>query len=248
MTFTICRAVILVCAILVVSEPLTAAQIRVATASNFKQTMSRIILLFEKQSMHTVVQINGSTGKHFAQIKNGAPYDLFFAANRFHPQLLEDSGISVADSGYSYALGKLVLWVPNKPAASIHSIRDEDLAYIAIANPKLAPYGRAAQQVLQDMGLWENLQSQLVRGENVAQAFQFIVSGNAQMGFVAESQLVGSKYQNQGSFWRVPQNHYDPIEQYAVLLKDSDAARSFLDFCKSAQVRSLIADSGYALP
>ena len=240
--------ILLICVIASSSEPLLAAQVKVATASNFKLTMNRIIELYEQQSADRIVQINGSTGKHYAQIKNGAPYDLLFAANRFHPQSLEDSGLTIRGSGYNYALGKLVLWVPGETSANVNSVRDAEFEYVAIANPKLAPYGRAAQQVLQQLEQWTALQPQIVRGENVAQAFQFIVSGNAQMGFVAKSQLIGSEYQEQGAYWPIPQDYYAPIEQYAVLLSDNEAAQSFLQFCKSKQVQQLIVSSGYEIP
>ena len=240
-------SVVAFCMMLVIVEQATAAQIRVATASNFKQTMSRIVELFEQDSPHTVVQINGSTGKHFAQIKNGAPYDLFFAANRTHPQALEDAGLGIKGTGYSYAFGRLVLWAPGESALDERSIVDGE-GFMALANPRLAPYGRAAQQVLQKLGHWSKLQPRLVRGENVAQAFQYVVSGNARMGFVAKSQLSGSQFENRGAYWVVPAEHYDPIEQYAIMLSDNDAARSFLNFCKSDSVRQLIKSAGYDLP
>ena len=229
------------------SPDLKAAQIKVAVASNFKSTMSLLVEQYEAISGHDVVLISGSTGKHYAQIKNGAPYDVFFAADEQSPKLLEQQGLATPGSRFTYALGKLVLW--SKLPCHIDQygkvLEQGDFTYLAIANPKLAPYGKAAKQVLEVRDLWQSISNRLVRGENIAQAYQFVESGNAQLGFVAYSQVLQNHKLAEPSYWIVPQALYDPIKQQAVLLNDELAAADFLQFIKSRQARKIIKNSGY---
>jgi len=232
--------------------PLHAAadEIRVAVASNFRQAMAACISAYEQDSENTVTASYGSTGKQYAQILNGAPFDAFFAADSERPALLEQAGRIVPASRFTYAIGRLVLWSPQPglvdPDGAV--LRSSAFAHLAIANPELAPYGAAARSVLQAMGLWDSLQPRLVRGENIGQAYQFVFSGNAELGFVAASQLSASTQAPTGSSWQPPPSLYPPIEQQAVLLRDSGAARNFMDYMRSAPARAIIAAHGYDSP
>jgi len=227
-----------------------ADEIRVAAASNFTPTIREIAARFEQTSGHEVTLVFGSTGKLYAQIKNGAPFDAFFAADVRRPQLLEDDRTARPGSRFTYAIGKLVLWSPETdrvdPAAGV--LEQGRFRYLALANPKLAPYGKAAQEVLQRRGLWQALQNKIVRGENIGQTFQFVTSGNAELGFVAWSQVKRPGEPMVGSWWVVPQDRYTPIEQQAVLLKDRPAAVDFLDFVRAEQGLAVIRSFGYATP
>lgn len=227
-----------------------AAEIRVAVASNFSETITAIAEDFEADSGHRVKLLIGSTGKHYAQIKNGAPFDAFFAADSKRPEQLENEGASVAGSRFTYAIGKLILWSPkaNYVDAEANVLKQNLFRHLAIANPKLAPYGVAAQQVLQAHGLWESLKNKTVRGENIGQAFQFVSSGNAELGFIAYSQIKRPGHAITGSWWQVPESLYTPIAQQAVLLKDSEAARAFMAFVKSDKSLAIIHSFGYGTP
>ena len=199
-----------------------ATEIRVAVASNFTRAMTDLAHRFETNTGDKVNLVFGSTGKHYAQIINGAPFDAFFAADSKRPSRLEEQAYAVAGSRFTYATGKLILWSPKAgnvgPAAKV--LTDGNFYYLAIANPKLAPYGRAAKEVLQSRGLWQAMQGKTVRGENIGQAFQFVKSGNAELGFIAYSQVKLPGQPVTGSYWLVPQELYTPIEQQAVLLKN----------------------------
>lgn len=232
------------------ASPVTADTIRVAVASNFTQAIRDVAGLFEQRTGHRVVLAFGSTGKHYAQIRNGAPFDAFFAADARRPGLLEDEGLARPGSRFTYALGKLVLWSPDPARIDGWGrvLASDGFRHLAIANPKLAPYGRAAQQVMQALGVWQRLKGRLVRGENVGQAFQFVKSGNAQMGFVAMAQVKQGNRPVQGSYWQPPQSLYTPIEQQAVLLRDDETARAFLAFAQGDEARAIIAGYGYGVP
>jgi molybdate transport system substrate-binding protein len=225
-----------------------AEEILVATASNFRQAMAELAHQFEQASGHRITPIFGSTGKHFAQIVNGAPFDAFFAADAKRPIQLEEQGLSVPDSRFTYAIGRLVLWSPNAELVDPQGqvLKQQDFNRLAIANPRLAPYGLAARQTLENLGLWQRLEARLVRGENIAQAFLFVRSGNADLGLVAWSQIKNQGEPVEGSFWRVPEELYAPIEQQAVLLKDNDATRSFMAFIRSSKAAKIIQNHGYA--
>ncbi|MDM3872195.1 molybdate ABC transporter substrate-binding protein [Porticoccus sp. W117] len=229
--------------------------IDVAVASNFMAAAKALQADFEQRGVHRINLVAGSTGKHYAQIINGAPFDIFLAADRRRPQLLEQQGRAVQGSRFSYAIGQLVLW-----SAAENSVDDKgrvldvgEFKRLAIANPKLAPYGRAAQQVLENKAaLQGEYSSRLLRGENINQAFQFVHSGNAELGFVALSQLKtlakNANGEIPGSHWVVPNDLYDPIEQQAVQLSDDPAASAFLRYLKSPAGQSVIAKFGYLLP
>lgn len=227
-----------------------AETLRVAVASNFKTTLEALVEDFEASSEHPVILASGSTGKHYAQILNGAPFDLFFAADVRRPRLLEQQKRSAPGSRFTYAIGKLVLWSPEAGYVDDQGrvLETGTFRRLAIANPRLAPYGLAAKQVLQQRGLYQKLQSRLVRGENIAQTFQFVATGNAQLGFVALSQLEGSGLAQQGSLWTIPESLYDPIEQQAVMLNDTPAARALIAYIKSEPAGRIIRRFGYATP
>ena len=229
-------------------QPLAAGEARIAVAANFAPALRAIADNFSASSGHDIVLSPGSTGKHYAQIINGAPFDAFFSADAARPMKLEQDGL--AEGRYTYAIGRLVLWSPAPglidPEAKI--LATASFRFLAIANPELAPYGKAAQETLTRLGLWEQMQPRLVRGENINQAFQFVASGNAELGFVAKSQLKNSRGMDAGSYWEVPAEFHAPIEQQAVLLSDSVIARAFMDYVKSAAGRDLISQYGYDLP
>ncbi len=233
-----------------------AEELRVAVASNFYSTIKVIAEQFELKTtnssgqQHKVILIPGSSGKHYAQIINGAPFDIFFSADTERARLLEQSERTESGTRFTYALGKLILWSPMDNYVDLKGevLKSKDFRYLAIANPKLAPYGKAAEEVLKSLNIWSGLGERLVRGENIAQTFQFVSSGNAKLGFVAHSQIKSSDLSISGSFWEVPQSIYRPIEQQAVLLRDSSLAREFLSFVKSDESLSIIYESGYGLP
>ncbi len=224
-----------------------AADIHIAVASNFTIPLKVISQKFTKSTGHKVLIISGATGKHYAQIRNGAPFDLFFAADKKRPELLEKQGLIQKNSRFTYAIGKLVLWSPQtqliKKSAQV--LYNGQFQYLAIANPKLAPYGKAAQQVLQKKGLWQALRPRMVRGENIGQTFQFVKSGNAQLGFVALSQIQNPQQIVRGSIWKIADSLYDPIEQQAVLLTDNKAAQTFAAYIQQADIQQLIHLYGY---
>ena len=232
------------------SPAVAAAEAVVAVAANFTAPAQRIAAEFEQHSGHKLRLSFGSTGKFYSQIVHGAPFDVLLAADTATPQRLATEGRAVAGSGYTYALGKLVLWSaqPGTVDAGGEVLRHGRFARLAIANPKLAPYGAAAQQALQNLGLWDTLAPRLVTAENIAQAYQFIATGNAELGFVALAQI---RDKAAGSWWLVPEPLYAPIRQDVVLLvhgAGNDAARAFIDYLHGAPARAVIHDFGYGLP
>lgn len=239
---------ILLLAILTCTQS-SAAEVKIAVAANFADASRKLIPLFDKTTGHTVIASYESTGKLFAQIKNGAPYGLFLAVDRKRPQRAEQEGLAVPGKRFVYARGKLVLWSAAKSlfANGESYLNKRNFQHLAIANPRTAPYGLAARQVLQHLGLWSRIQNRLVLGESVAQTFQFVVSENAQAGFVAYSQVKAWRGAS-GTVWNVPTAYYSPIEQSVVLLKkgaDNPAAQAFFSFLRSGPARSIIQNSGY---
>ena len=174
----------------------------------------------------------------------------FLAADEERPALLEEKGAALPGTRFTYAVGRLMLWSPRNdlvdPEAEV--LKKDGFRHLAVANPRLAPYGLAAQNVLESLGLWQILQPRLVRGENIGQTFQFVFSGNAELGFVALSQYLGLDPARRGSVWLVPESMHAPIRQQAVLLVDDPIARAFLEFLQSPAAREVIRDHGYGLP
>ncbi|RTZ61174.1 MAG: molybdate ABC transporter substrate-binding protein [Gammaproteobacteria bacterium] len=227
-----------------------AGEIHVAVASNFLPAAKQLAREFAEKTGHQVTLAGGSTGKLYAQITHGAPFEAFFAADEKRPKLLEQQGVALPGSRFTYAIGRLVLWSPRTALVDPQGevLKSGDFRHLALANPKLAPYGRAAEQVLRKLKRWDALQERLVRGENIGQTCQFVKSGNAALGFVARSQLRQPGTAAPGSIWEVPQALYDPLLQQAVLLKQNDAAQAFLAFVRSEAGRKIIRQSGYDTP
>jgi molybdate transport system substrate-binding protein len=250
MTLRLSLALATACLFMLGAGQTSADEIRVVVASNFTSAIKALAGRFEERTGHKVTLIFGSTGKHYAQIVNGAPFDAFFAADLKRPKRLEEEGVVRTGSRFTYAMGRVILWSPQEGVVDPegHVLEGAPFRYLAIANPKLAPYGRAAEEVLTARGLWGALQGSMVRGENIGQAFQFVKSGNAELGFVAYSQVKHPGHPVEGSFWEVPQSLYTPIEQQALLLTDSDAARAFLTFVKRDESLALIRSFGYGTP
>jgi molybdate transport system substrate-binding protein len=231
--------------------PLHAEELTIAVASNFARPMNALVAEFEEGTGHHLNVSYGSSGRLYAQIINGAPFHLFFSADQEKSDALEQSGQAVKGSRFTYATGALVLWSanPELELAEGQALRNLQVKRLAIANPRLAPYGMAAMQVLQVMELDSDYKERLVRGENINQAFQFVNSGNAQAGFMALSQVLDNGSIQQGAGWIIPANLYDPIRQDAVLLKNGNnnqAAQEFLDFMRSQEAQSIIASYGYS--
>jgi molybdate transport system substrate-binding protein len=227
-----------------------AEDLLVAVAANFAKPMEQLSVDFAQRSGHSIKVSTGSSGNFVKQIENGAPFAVFLSADEERPAKLEQDGNAVAGTRYTYAIGRLVLWsrkpglIGSDPAQALNG---EDVRHIAIANPDVAPYGRAAMQTLQALGLWDKMQLKLVRGEDVAQTYQWVVTGNAELGFVALSQVAKDE---SGSRWLVPTDLYQPIRQQAVLLKmgqNNPAAQAFLSYLRSEPARSIITGFGYAV-
>ena len=231
----------------------SAGEAHVAVAANFAGSAKSLAAQFERTSGHKLLLSVGSTGKFYAQIKSGAPFDVFLSADDATPARLEKEALAVPTSRFTYAIGKLVLWSPKsgRVEAGGAVLRTTTFKRIAIANPKLAPYGAASREVMEKLGAWSTLQDKLVLGENIAQTLQFVSTGNAELGFVALSQVQQGGKAPEGSYWLVPQTYYDPIRQDAVLLARANAnpaARQFLDFLRTPSARELIRADGYDLP
>ncbi|MEO8324981.1 MAG: molybdate ABC transporter substrate-binding protein [Nitrospirota bacterium] len=235
-------------------SPAAAQEVRVAVAANFLATLNEIVTNFQTDTGHTVVVSSGSSGKLYAQIQNGAPFDVLFSADVERPQMLEAEGLAVKGSRFVYAVGRLTLWSPDSTMISGDGksvLSKGNFNYLAIANPKTAPYGMAAEQTLKKLGLWESLKDRLVQGENIGQTFQFVYSKNAQLGFVALSQVLDPKINGNGSRWDVPTSFHDSLEQEAVLLttgKNHAGAKAFLDYVKGNNSRAIIERFGYGQP
>ena len=232
----------------------TAAEATVVVATNFLLPLRSLAEEFEARTDHSIRIASGSTGQIYAQIANGAPYDVFLSADAARPQRLEESGLTIPGTRRTYALGRIVLWSaePGRvTAGGAEALRTLGNARIALANPAVAPYGVAAQETLERLGFWEPFQDRLVRGINVAQVFQFIGTGNAAMGFIAQSQLPARPKGAEGSVWIVPSELHGPIRQDMVLLKraaDNDAAFAFLDFLAAPDILRRIEAFGYSAP
>lgn len=241
---------LLVCAALLQAPVLHADDIAVAVASNFTGAMRELAAAFETASGHRVMISPGSSGRLYAQVVNGAPYDLVFSADQEKPQQLVADGLAVPESRFTYATGTLVLWSadPTVPVEAAEVLRDPANNRVALANPRLAPYGVAAVQVLDKLAGQGISLSRRVTGENITQAYQFVETGNVPAGFVALSQVIEDGKIRRGAGWIIPQDMYDPIRQDAVLLnraKDNAAAKQFLDFIRGGQGTNIITKYGY---
>lgn len=227
-----------------------AAEVQVAVASNFAAPMKRIAEAFERETGHRVRAAFGATGKFYAQIRHGAPFEVFLAADAATPARLEDEGAAVPGSRFTYATGRLALWSAQagRVDAAGEVLRRGDFAHLAVANAKTAPYGAATLEVLHKLGLYAALAPRFVTGENIAQTHQFVASGNAELGFVALSQVMSEGRLTSGSAWIVPTELHAAIRQDAVLLargRDNPAALALLDFLKGERATAIIRAHGY---
>ena len=227
-----------------------AGEVQVAVAANFAGPMEKLAAQFQKDTGHKAVVASGATGKFYAQIRNGAPFEVLLSADDETPARLEAEGHAVARSRFTYAVGRLVLWSAkaNYVDATGAVLKTGDFTHLAIANPKTAPYGAAAVAVIDKLGLTARLQPRLVQGENIAQAFQFASTGNAELGFVAQAQVWRDGKFTAGSGWIVPATMHAPIRQDAALLTrgaKNPAAQALLDYLRTDKAKALIRAYGY---
>ncbi len=234
----------------VISTKLFAAEIIIAVASNFSQTAQKIVAKFAENKQVNPIVVSGSSGNIFSQIKQGAPYDVFLSADTLRPEQLTSENLAFADSLVTYALGKLVLWSPKFPGISnLEVLRDKRIKHIAIANPKLAPYGLSTMSFIEKIGLKPSVASRLVFAENVSQAKHFVSSGNCEIGFISLAQVIHEDQKQH--YWIIPSTHYEPIKQSAVVLKRSKhekISRDFLKFIASPQSLKILSEDGYEAP
>lgn len=231
-----------------------AEEVRVAVASNFVTTLKKIGDAFTKETGHTLAVSAGSTGKLFAQLQTGAaPFDLFLSADADRPKKLEEAELTEPGTRFTYAVGRLVLWSA-RPDQFVdmkaeEALMSEEVRHVAIANPQAAPFGAAAVEVLKGMGVWDGIQPKLVTGENIAQTMQFVESGAAELGFIANAQWKSLPRTRLGTAWGIPAEKHKPILQDAVALKGArPVARVFLDFLRSPAMLDLIDTDGYDRP
>ncbi|WP_232108656.1 MULTISPECIES: molybdate ABC transporter substrate-binding protein [Pseudomonas] len=229
-----------------------ADEVQVAVAANFTAPIQAIAKDFEHDTGHTLVAAYGATGQFYAQIKNGAPFEVFLAADDTTPKKLEEEKQIVPGSRFTYAIGTLALWSAKDGYVDAKGevLKQNAFSHLAIANPKAAPYGLAATQVLDKLQLTAATKRKIVEGQNITQAFQFVSTGNAELGFVALSQIFKDGKVTQGSAWIVPANLHDPIRQDAVLLdkgKDNAAAKALIEYLKGPKAAALIKSYGYEI-
>ncbi|MDE1544914.1 molybdate ABC transporter substrate-binding protein [Dechloromonas agitata] len=230
-----------------------AAEVSVAVAANFTGPIQVIAPLFERDTGHRIVPAYGGTGKFYAQIAHGAPFEVLLAADDETPARLLGEGLGVAGSVFTYAVGRVVLWSPDPRLVDGKGevLKRGGFRHIAVANPKTAPYGAAAVQTMRGLGVFDTLRPLFVQGENIAQTHQFVSSGNAELGFVAYSQVIRNGRIGSGSGWLVPASLHDPIRQDAVLLvrgRNNPAARALFDYLKGDKAQGVIKSFGYELP
>lgn len=229
-----------------------ADEVQVAVAANFTAPIQAIAKDFEKDTGHKLVAAYGATGQFYAQIKNGAPFEVFLAADDSTPAKLEQEKETVAGSRFTYAIGTLALWSakPGYVDSKGEVLKKNDFKHLSIANPKTAPYGLAATQVLDQLKLTDATKAKLVEGQNITQAFQFVSTGNAELGFVALSQIYKDGKVESGSAWIVPASMHEPIRQDAVILnkgKDNPAAKALVDYLKGPKAAAVIKSYGYEI-
>jgi molybdate transport system substrate-binding protein len=228
----------------------SAEEAQIAVAANFTAPMKAIIEVFEEDTGHKVQASYGSTGKLYAQIKNGAPFEALLAADQERPERLEEEGVGLPGSRFTYAIGTLVLWSADadKVEDGAALLKSGDFNKLSIANPKLAPYGVASIETLEALGLKAAIEPKLVMGENIAQTYQFVDTRNADIGFVALSQVMQDGEIVKGSGWIVPSEMHAPIRQDAVILesgKDNPAVTELFAYLKGEKAQAVIRDFGY---
>jgi molybdate transport system substrate-binding protein len=227
-----------------------ADEVKVAVAANFAGSFHKIAADFTAETGHTVVVTSGSTGKFYSQIKEGAPFEVLLAADDETPKKLEAENLAVKGQSFTYAKGKLVLWSvkPGYVDANGEVLSKGDFAHLSLANPKVAPYGTAGVETLKALGVYDKLAPKIVQGDNITQAQQFVATGNAELGFVALSQVAPPDKPAAGSWWVVPSRYYSPLLQDAALLKKGEsnpAASALLKFLKGDKAKAVIKSYGY---
>ena len=237
---------------LIFTSSAIADEVKVAVAANFTAPIQALAPAFEQATGHKLVASFGATGQIYAQIKHGAPFDVFLSADDSTPAKLESEGDTVPGSRFTYAIGSLVLWSADASYldGSDAALKAGQFKHLSIANPKAAPYGLAATQVLDKLGLSDAVKSKLVEGQNITQAHQFVSTGNAELGFVALSQVYKDGQVSSGSAWIVPDDMYDPIKQDAVILKqgaNNPAAAALVEYLKGPEAAKAIKSFGYKL-
>lgn len=243
---------ILTAGLLLSAPAIWAETVLVAVAANFTKPMTEIAAAFEKSTGHSANLSFGSSGKFVSQFENGGPFEVFLSADDKNSMKLEQEGLAVANSRFTYALGKLVLWsaTPGLVDDQGQILNKGGFKHIALADPKLAPYGAAAVEIMKNRGLFDKLQPLFVQGENIAQTHQFVSTGNAELGFLALSQVIDNGKIASGSGWMIPSNLYQPIRQDAILMKtgtENPAAPALMQFLKSPEALAIILKYGYEL-
>ena len=238
---------------MLLSVSVQAAEVKVAVAGNFAQPMKDIAAEFEKDTGHKLSLTQGATGKFYAQITNGAPFEVFLSADDETPAKLVKEGKAVSGTQFTYAIGRLVLWSPDEKLVDQGGalLKTDRFKFIAIANAKVTPYGRAAVQTMQRLGVLSAIEPRVVQGESIAQTHQFVTTGNAQLGFVALSQVWENNRIKSGSGWIIPEEIHEQLRQDIVLLnpgKDSSAATALVNYLKSDKAKKIIERYGYKLP
>ena len=250
------RVLIALCMFVITGVNLAVAEeITIAAASDLNFAFKEIVTEYEKASGNHVKLTLGSSGNFYAQIQNGAPFDLYFSADIRYPQKLVESGHAVADSLYRYAIGRIVVWALNQSSIQVErgleTLLDPRIRKIAIANPKHAPYGRAAVAAMEHVQVYDRIKDKLVLGENIAQAGQFVESGAADVGIIALSLALAPPMQAAGHYWEIPADAHPPIEQGAVMLtggKNSEGAKAFLSFIQGAEGQTMMKRYGFVIP
>jgi len=250
------RIIVIICALVLSGVNLAGAEeITIAAASDLNFAFKELVVEYEKTTGNHVKLSLGSSGNFYAQIQNGAPFDLYFSADIGYPKKLEEAGLTVPGSLYRYAVGRIVLWAGAASRLDVSKgldvLREPGIRKIAIANPKHAPYGRAAVAAMESFKVYESVKDKLILGENISQAAQFIESGACEIGIIALSLAVAPAMSGKGVYWEIPVEAYPPLEQGAVILKQSknqEAARRFLEFLQGSQGQDIMRRYGFTLP
>ena len=241
--------------VVIIAQLCAAQDLRVAAAADLQFAMPDIAARFEKEAGKSVQVIYGSSGNFFQQLENGAPFDVFFSANLDYAKRLEAAGLTEPGSFYQYAKGKIVIWVPKESkldlSSGLKALLDPSIRKIAVANPEHAPYGQAAVAALQKEGIYDQVKTKLVLGENISQTASFVVSGSADVGIVALSLVLSPNMQDKGRYAEIAAGEYPPIEQACVILsssKNKEAAHQFLGFIKTPAIAKLLEKYGFDVP
>jgi len=250
------RVILALCMFVITGVNLAVAEeITIAAASDLSLAFREIVARYEKTTANHVRLTLGSSGNFYAQIQNGAPFDLYFSADITYPRKLEEAGLTVPGSFYQYAVGRIVMWTGNESRIDVtqgfEALRDPTVKKIAIANPKHAPYGRAAVAAMEHAQVYDHVKDKLVLGENISQAAQFVESGAADVGIIALSLALAPPMQAAGHYWEIPADAHPPIEQGAVILmggKNQESAKAFLSFIQGAEGQTMMKRYGFVVP